>query len=393
MPSWPNFFSGVAPTAAHLHALAFAAGFAVRPSSARSSSGRIGGLVGRKYTFLITIAFMGLRYLTISLLPFLRQCRHHRAIILIVLRADPGSWPGRGHMAGRRSVAPSMPARASAVSYTAWIQTTATLGLFAGPCPPRARHPHLWARTPSWPGARIPFLLSIILLFISLWIRLQLNESPMFLKMKEEGRGSKAPLTEAFATWSNAKIAILALLGATAGEAVVWYGGQFYALFFLTQTLKVAPTTASIMIAIGLALGTPFFIDLGWLSDKIGRKPIMAGFRWRRHLFRSSRASPTCQSRAGSRPPRHQCGLGRSGECSFSSTRWARRNSPPPACRRRLSSSPSTTPTVAAPAGADQDRRSVSPMPDFDKAVAMPSSTWLSRERTRRRSRHDRRSA
>jgi MFS family permease len=128
-------------------------------------------------------------------------------------------------------------------------------------------------------GWRIPFLLSAILLVISIWIRLQLAESPVFKRMKEEGKGSKAPLTEAFGTWSNAKIAILALLGATAGEAVVWYGGQFYALFFLTQTLKVDPATAAVMIAAGLALGTPFFIIFGWLSDRIGRKPIiMAGF-------------------------------------------------------------------------------------------------------------------
>jgi hypothetical protein len=128
-------------------------------------------------------------------------------------------------------------------------------------------------------GWRIPFLLSAVLLAVSIWIRLQLEESPVFAKMKAEGKGSKAPLTEAFGNWSNAKIAILALLGATAGEAVIWYGGQFYALFFLTQTLKVNPATANILIAISLAIGTPGFILFGWLSDKIGRKPIMlAGF-------------------------------------------------------------------------------------------------------------------
>ena len=163
--------------------------------------------------------------------------------------------------------------------YTSWIQTTATLGLFM------AILVILGIRTvmgedafDDW-GWRIPFLLSVVLLGVSIWIRLQLDESPMFQQMKDEGTQSKAPLTEAFGTWQNAKIAILALFGATAGEAVVWYGGQFYALFFLTQTLKVPAVNAQIMIAIALALGTPFFIVFGWLSDKIGRKPIMlAGF-------------------------------------------------------------------------------------------------------------------
>src|SRR5204862_1433256 len=163
--------------------------------------------------------------------------------------------------------------------YTSWIQTTATVGLFM------ALLLILGIRTAmgeqafgDW-GWRIPFLLSAILLAVSIWIRLKLNESPLFQKMKEAGTQSKAPLTEAFGTWSNAKIAILALLGATAGEAVVWYGGQFYALFFLTQTIKVPAVQAQIMIAVALLLATPGFILFGWWSDKIGRKPIMmAGF-------------------------------------------------------------------------------------------------------------------
>src|SRR4029079_13495623 len=163
--------------------------------------------------------------------------------------------------------------------YTSWIQTTATLGLFM------ALLVILGIRTAmgeaafnDW-GWRIPFLLSVILLGVSIWIRLQLAESPAFQRMKDEGKQSKAPLTEAFGNWSNAKIALLALLGATAGEAVVWYGGQFYALFFLTQTIKVPAVDAQIMIAISLLIGTPCFILFGWLSDKIGRKPIMmAGF-------------------------------------------------------------------------------------------------------------------
>jgi MFS family permease len=163
--------------------------------------------------------------------------------------------------------------------YTSWIQTTATVGLFMALLLILAIRSVMGeADFVEW-GWRIPFLLSIVLLGVSIWIRLKLAESPMFQKMKDEGKQSKAPLTEAFGNWANAKIAILALFGATAGEAVVWYGGQFYALFFLTQTLKVAPVTANILIAVSLIIGTPFFILFGWLSDKIGRKPIMlAGF-------------------------------------------------------------------------------------------------------------------
>ena len=273
-----QFFSGVAPTAAFIFTLlAFAAGFAVRPFGALVF-GRIGDLVGRKYTFLVTIAFMGLGTFCIGLLPSYASAGIIAPIILIVLRLLQGLALGGEYGGAAIYVAEHAPQGKRGL-YTSWIQTTATLGLFMALLLVLGIRTYMGEDAFAAWGWRIPFLLSIILLFISLWIRLQLNESPMFLKMKEEGRGSKAPLTEAFATWSNAKIAILALLGATAGEAVVWYGGQFYALFFLTQTLKVAPTTASIMIAIGLALGTPFFIVFGWLSDKIGRKPIiMAGF-------------------------------------------------------------------------------------------------------------------
>ncbi len=273
-----QFFSGVAPQAAFIFTLlAFAAGFAVRPFGALVF-GRIGDLVGRKYTFLITITFMGLGTFLIGVLPSYGSAGIIAPIILIVLRLVQGLALGGEYGGAAIYVAEHAPPGKRGL-YTSWIQTTATLGLFM------ALLLILGIRTTmgedsfaAW-GWRIPFLLSAILLVISLWIRLQLNESPIFLKMKEEGKGSKAPLTEAFGTWVNARIAILALLGATAGEAVVWYGGQFYALFFLTQTLKVAPTTAQIMIAIGLAIGTPFFILFGWLSDKIGRKPIiLAGF-------------------------------------------------------------------------------------------------------------------
>jgi MFS family permease len=273
-----QFFSGVAPTSAFIFTLlAFAAGFAVRPFGALVF-GRIGDLVGRKYTFLITITFMGLGTFCIGLLPSYASAGIIAPIILIALRLVQGLALGGEYGGAAIYVAEHAPPGKRGL-YTSWIQTTATLGLFMALLLILGiRNVMGEAAFAAW-GWRLPFLLSVVLLFVSLWIRLQLSESPVFQKMKEEGKGATKPLTEAFAQWSNAKIAILALLGATAGEAVVWYGGQFYALFFLTQTLKVSPPTAQIMIAIALALGTPCFILFGWLSDKIGRKPIiLAGF-------------------------------------------------------------------------------------------------------------------
>jgi MFS family permease len=273
-----QFFSGVPTTAAFIFTLlAFAAGFFVRPFGALFF-GRLGDIVGRKYTFLVTMTLMGTGTFLIGLLPSYASWGIAAPIALIVLRLVQGLALGGEYGGAATYVAEHAP-KGRRGFYTSWIQTTATLGLFM------AILIILGIRTwqgeevfASW-GWRIPFLLSAVLLAVSIWIRLKLAESPLFQQMKDEGKQSKAPLKEAFGTWSNAKIAILALLGATAGEAVVWYGGQFYALFFLTQTLKVAPVTANIMIAIGLALGTPFFILFGWLSDKIGRKPIMlAGF-------------------------------------------------------------------------------------------------------------------
>jgi MFS family permease len=273
-----QFFSGVEPQAAFIFTLlAFAAGFAVRPFGALFF-GRIGDLTGRKYTFLITITCMGLGTFLIGVLPSFASAGIIAPICLIALRLLQGLALG-GEYGGAAIYVAEYAPRGKRGLYTSWIQTTATLGLFV------ALLLVLGVRTytgeeafAAW-GWRVPFLVSIVLLVVSLWIRLQLNESPMFLKMKEEGKRSKAPLKEAFGTWKNARIAILALLGATAGEAVVWYGGQFYALFFLTTTLSVKPITAQIMIAIALALGTPFFILFGWLSDRIGRKPIiLAGF-------------------------------------------------------------------------------------------------------------------
>jgi MFS family permease len=272
------FFSSVPPAVGFIFALlAFAAGFAVRPFGALIF-GRLGDMIGRKYTFLITMTLMGIGTFFIGLIPGYETWGLAAPIVLIGLRLVQGLALGGEYGGAATYVAEHAP-KDKRGYYTSWIQTTATLGLFL------ALLLILGIRTwmgeekfGDW-GWRLPFLLSALLLIVSLWIRLSLNESPVFQRMKEEGKTSKRPLTEAFGQWSNAKIAILALLGATAGEAVVWYGGQFYALFFLTQTLKVPGATAQILIVIALALGTPFFVIFGWMSDKIGRKPIiMAGF-------------------------------------------------------------------------------------------------------------------
>src|SRR5271169_3109412 len=272
------FFANVPPNVGFIFALlAFAAGFAVRPFGALIF-GRFGDMIGRKYTFLITMSLMGIGTFFIGLLPGFATWGIMAPIVLIALRLVQGLALGGEYGGAAIYVAEHAPANKRGY-YTSWIQTTATLGLFM------ALLLILGIRTSmgeeafgDW-GWRIPFLLSAILLAVSLWIRLKLNESPLFKRMVEEGKQSKRPLSEAFGQWNNAKIAILALFGATAGEAVVWYGGQFYALFFLTQTLKVPGVTASILIAIALLIGTPGFILFGALSDRIGRKPIiLAGF-------------------------------------------------------------------------------------------------------------------
>src|SRR5687768_7267382 len=269
-----QFFSGVNPTAGFIFALlAFAAGFAVRPFGALVF-GRLGDLVGRKYTFLITILLMGASTFVVGLLPSYAAIGIAAPIILIVLRLMQGLALGGEYGGAATYVAEHAPHGKRGL-YTSWIQTTATLGLFL------SLVVILGVRTAvgeeafaDW-GWRLPFLLSIVLLAVSVWIRLSLNESPVFQKMKEEGSQSKAPLTESFGQWKNLKIVILALLGLTAGQAVVWYTGQFYALFFLTQTLKVDAFTANILIALSLVIGTPFFILFGALSDRIGRKKII----------------------------------------------------------------------------------------------------------------------
>ena len=269
-----KFFSGVAPTAAFIFTLlAFAAGFAVRPFGALFF-GSIGDLVGRKYTFLVTMTLMGLGTFFIGVLPTYADWGLAAPVALIGLRLVQGLALGGEYGGAATYVAEHAPPGKRGY-YTSWIQTTATVGLFMALLIVMGTRLGLGDDAFNAWGWRVPFLLSAILLAVSIWIRLKLSESPMFQKMKDEGKGSKRPLREAFGNWANARIAILALLGATAGEAVVWYGGQFYALFFLTQTLKVPAIPAQLMIAISLLAATPFFIVFGWLSDKVGRKPIM----------------------------------------------------------------------------------------------------------------------
>jgi len=271
-----QFFSGVNPTAAYIFALlAFAAGFAVRPFGA-ILFGRLGDLVGRKYTFLITILIMGTSTFVVGLLPSYASIGMTAPVILIALRLLQGLALG-GEYGGAATYVAEHAAPGRRGYDTSWIQTTATVGLLLSLVVILVCREVLGAQFDEW-GWRIPFLVSLILLIFSVYIRLKLNESPVFNRMKAEGKGSKAPLSDAFGKWSNLKIVILALLGLTAGQAVVWYTGQFYALFFLTQTLKVDGTTANLMIAASLLIGTPFFIVFGALSDRIGRKGIiMAG--------------------------------------------------------------------------------------------------------------------
>jgi MFS family permease len=272
-----QFFSGVDETTGFIFALAaFAAGFAVRPFGA-ILFGRIGDLVGRKNTFLVTMGIMGLSTFIVGLLPSYASAGVLAPIALVALRLLQGLALGGEYGGAATYVAEHAPEGKRGL-YTSFIQTTATLGLFAALLVVIGIRTWLGeAAFADW-GWRIPFLVSILLLAVSLYIRMQLEESPVFREMKAAGEGSKAPLTEAFARWGNAKIVLIALVGAVAGQAVVWYTGQFYALFFLEKTLKVDGATANILIAIALALATPFFILFGWLSDKVGRKPIiMAG--------------------------------------------------------------------------------------------------------------------
>ncbi|MGX9984466.1 MFS transporter [Methylobacterium fujisawaense] len=269
-----QFFSAYPPATRDIFALlAFAAGFIVRPFGALVF-GRIGDLVGRKYTFLITILIMGLSTFIVGILPNAATIGIAAPIILIVLRLAQGLALGGEYGGAATYVAEHAP-NGRRGFYTSWIQTTATLGLFLSLLVILATRTFTGeAAFAEW-GWRIPFLVSVLLLGISVWIRLQLSESPAFQRMKDEGKTSKAPLTEAFGQWRNAKFAIIALFGLVAGQGVVWYTGQFYALFFLQSILKVDGYTANLLIAWSLLLGTGFFVVFGWLSDKIGRKVII----------------------------------------------------------------------------------------------------------------------
>jgi MFS family permease len=272
-----NFFTALDPATRDIFTLlAFAAGFAVRPFGA-IVFGRLGDLVGRKYTFLITIVIMGLSTFLVAFLPNYASWGIAAPIILIALRLLQGLALGGEYGGAATYVAEHAP-HDKRGAYTAWIQTTATVGLMLALMVILGTRLYMGEKEFAAWGWRIPYAMSGILLIISIWIRLKLNESPAFAKMKSEGKTSKAPLTESFGRWDNLKVVILALIGGTAGQAVVWYTGQFYALFFLQSFLKVDGPTANILIAISLIIGTPFFIIFGTLSDKIGRKPIiMAG--------------------------------------------------------------------------------------------------------------------
>ena len=272
-----QFFSALDPASRTIFSLlAFAAGFIVRPFGALVF-GRLGDMIGRKYTFLVTILLMGLSTFIVGLLPNYATIGVAAPVILIALRMLQGLALGGEYGGAATYVAEHAP-HGKRGAYTSWIQTTATLGLFLSLLVILGVRTAIGeAAFADW-GWRIPFLVSIVLLGISVYIRLSMNESPAFAKMKAEGKTSKAPLSESFGQWKNLKIVILALVGLTAGQAVVWYTGQFYALFFLTGALKVDGATANLLVAASLVIGTPFFILFGVLSDKIGRKPIiMAG--------------------------------------------------------------------------------------------------------------------
>ena len=272
-----QFFAGLDPTSAFIFALlAFAAGFIIRPFGALVF-GRLGDMIGRKYTFLVTILIMGISTFIVGVLPNYASIGVAAPVILICLRLLQGLALGGEYGGAATYVAEHAP-HDKRGAYTSWIQTTATLGLFLSLLVILGTRTIMGEPAFNDWGWRIPFLVSILLLAVSVWIRLSLSESPAFQKMKAEGKTSKAPLSESFGQWKNLKIVLIALFGLVAGQAVVWYTGQFYALFFLTQQLKVDAVTANLMIAAALLIGTPFFVVFGTLSDKIGRKPIiMAG--------------------------------------------------------------------------------------------------------------------
>jgi MFS family permease len=268
------FFPPGNDTAALLSAFAtYAAGFLVRPFGALLF-GRIGDLVGRKYTFLVTIMVMGTSTFLVGLLPSYTRIGWVSPVLLVTLRLLQGLAVGGEY--GGAAIYVAEHAQDNERGYaTSWIQTTATIGLALALVIIILCRESMDAKAFSDWGWRIPFLVSVILLIFSVYIRLRLNESPIFQRMKQEGKVSKAPLTESFLHYPNNKYVLLALLGATAGMGVVWYTGQFYALFFLTITLKLSYLSAYLLILASLIVGTPFFVFFGWLSDRIGRLKIM----------------------------------------------------------------------------------------------------------------------
>ena len=269
-----HFFSGVNETTGYIFALlAFAAGFAVRPFGALVF-GRLGDKWGRKNTFLVTMLLMGLSTFAVGLLPDYATIGVAAPVLLIVMRLIQGLALGGEYGGAATYVAEHAPEGKRGL-YTSWIQITATLGLFLSLVVILVVRTQLGEEVFKAWAWRVPFLVSIVLLAVSLWIRLKLHESPVFQRMVDEGTTAKKPLTEAFGNWPNLKLVILALVGLTAGQAVVWYTGQFYALFFLEKMLKVDGALTNSLVAVALLLGTPFFVVFGWLSDKIGRKPII----------------------------------------------------------------------------------------------------------------------
>ena len=269
-----QFFSGVNEVTGFIFALAaFGAGFAVRPFGALVF-GRLGDLVGRKHTFLITMGIMGGSTFAVGLLPSYAKAGIVAPVLLIALRLLQGLALGGEYGGAATYVAENSPPGKRGL-FTSYIQTTATLGLFAALLAVIATRTIVGEDFFKANGWRIPFLISAVLLVISLWIRMRLAESPVFVKMKSQGTTSKAPLSEAFGRWPNLKIVLISLLGAVMGQAVVWYTGQFYALFFLERIVKVDGATTNILVAIALVLATPGFVFFGWLSDRIGRKPII----------------------------------------------------------------------------------------------------------------------
>ncbi|MBV4487916.1 MHS family MFS transporter [Pseudomonas sp. SWRI153] len=268
-----QFFAGVNDTTAFIFALmAFAAGFIVRPFGALVF-GRLGDMIGRKYTFLATIILMGVATFCVGLLPTYASIGIAAPIILVVLRMLQGLALGGEYGGAATYVAEHAPMGKRGF-HTSWIQSTATLGLLLSLLVVLGCRYFTGDQFEVW-GWRIPFLLSIVLLGISTWIRLSLHESPAYLKMKEEGKTSKAPIRESFGKWENLKVVLIALFSINAGQAVTFYAAQFYVLFFLTQFLKMDPAVANSLLIISVVIGAPFFIFFGWLSDKVGRKPVL----------------------------------------------------------------------------------------------------------------------